>query len=98
MSDARVFFIWVSAQEPTVDHAVTDEEMAARNAEGRGDYRALCGAAFLPAPDDQPPYAECPACLTFLRQRYAALHHGRTCHRGRGYGNKHAVTRRKCVR
>jgi hypothetical protein len=68
MSDVRVFFIWVSAQDPAVDHAVTDEEMAARNTEGRGDYRAVCGVAFLPAPDDQPPYSTCPACVAVLPQ------------------------------
>lgn len=58
-NDARVWFIWVAAHIPVVDHAVTDEEMAARSVENRGEYRALCGAVFLPAPDDWPPGQRC---------------------------------------
>jgi hypothetical protein len=65
----RIFFIWVSAHYPTVDHAVTDEEMAARNTECRGEYHAVCGAAFLPARDDRPPAPCCPACVRLVRAR-----------------------------
>ena len=65
----RVFFIRVTALFPDVDHAVTDEEMAARNVEGRGEYRALCTAVFLPAPDDRPPGQPCPACEKTLREK-----------------------------
>lgn len=65
----RVFFIWVTALHPRVDHAVSDAEMAARDTEGRGEYRALCGAVFLPAPDTQPPAQPCPACGRYLRAK-----------------------------
>jgi hypothetical protein len=65
----RVWFIWVTAHYPDVDHAVSDEESAARNVENRGEYRALCGAVFLPAPSSRPPGPACPACDRFLRAR-----------------------------
>jgi hypothetical protein len=35
---------WLTAYSEPVDHAVTDEDMAA----GRGEYRAVCNAEFLP--------------------------------------------------
>jgi hypothetical protein len=69
MTTGRIFFIWVSAHYPLVDHAVTDEEMAARTIENRGEYRAVCGAVFLPAPDDRPPAPCCPACVQLVRAR-----------------------------
>lgn len=65
----RLFFIWVTAHYPRVDHAVSDAEIAARDAASRGEYRALCGAVFLPAPDTRPPGQLCPACSRFLRAR-----------------------------
>jgi hypothetical protein len=72
VAEKRVFFIWVSAHFPHVDHAVTDEEMAARSAENRGEYRAVCGAVFLPAPDDRPPLRACPECGRSLRTQVPA--------------------------
>ena len=63
----RIFFTWITAYYPVVDHAVTDEEMAARNTESRGEYRALCGAVFLAAPDHRPPGSCCPACVRVVR-------------------------------
>jgi hypothetical protein len=62
----RVWFIWLTAYyaEP-VDHAVTDEEMAA----GRGEYRAVCDVVFLPAAMESPPKPVCPACLKALQSR-----------------------------
>jgi hypothetical protein len=67
-TEERLFAIWVTAHYPDIDHAVTDEEMAARSAEHRGEYRAVCKAEFLPAPDDRPPGQRCPACaLIWLR-------------------------------
>lgn len=98
MSSARVFVIWVSAQDPAVDHAVTDEEMGARNAECRGDYRAVCGAVFLPASDDQPPHPTCPACAAILRRRAITPSLQRHRHRRRGPGPKHRWTSRECAR
>jgi hypothetical protein len=65
----RVFFIWVTAHYPHVDHAVSDEEMGARDRESRGEFRALCGAGFLPAPGNRPPGRQCPGCVRFLCAR-----------------------------
>src|SRR2546430_16120370 len=65
----RVFSIRVTALYPHVDHAVTDEEMVARDRESRGDYRAVCGAVFLPAPDTRAPGRFCPECVRVLRAR-----------------------------
>jgi hypothetical protein len=68
-TDVRLFTIWVTAYYPNVEHAVTDEEMAARNAENRGEFRALCGAVFLPAPSTRPPGGRCPTCVRFDQVR-----------------------------
>lgn len=68
-ADTRLFTIRVTALFPDVDHAVTDEEMAARNEENRGDYRALCGAVFLPAPSTRGPGRWCPECARFAWAR-----------------------------
>lgn len=65
----RLSYIRVTAFHPSVDHAVSDEEMGARDRQSRGEYRALCGTAFLPAPDTRPPGALCPACARILRAR-----------------------------
>jgi hypothetical protein len=65
----RVFSIRVTAFSPHVDHAVTDDEMAARSDECRGEYRAVCGAIFLPAPDVWAPGRFCPGCVRVLRAR-----------------------------
>lgn len=65
----RLFVIRVTAYHPAVDHAVTDEETAARNAERRGEHRAVCGAVLLPASLDQPPGQRCPACRLIVRAR-----------------------------
>lgn len=65
----RMFSIRVTAFCPRVDHAVTDDEMAARTAECRGEYRAVCGAVFLPAPDVWAPGRFCPDCARVLRAR-----------------------------
>jgi hypothetical protein len=79
---ARVRCIRVTALSPRVDHAVTDAEMAVRNVEHRGEYRAICGAVFLPAPDCRPAQC-CPFCLPYLlrqpgkRQEHSRGHRGR---------------------
>src|SRR6266545_6789780 len=89
-TDERVFCIWVTALLPKVDHAVTDEEMAARNTESRGQYRALCGAQFLPAPDDQPPGQTCPECARFLRARATERTAEHRLRDRRGHRGRHA--------
>lgn len=67
MTETRTRVIWVTAFYPDVEHAVTDNEMAARGREHRGEYRAVCGAVFLPAPSDRPPGHRCPACQRYVR-------------------------------
>jgi hypothetical protein len=66
----RVWYIWLTAYSEPVDHAVTDEDMAA----GRGEYRAVCRAVFLPAAMESPPKPACPACLKAL-QSHMTVHH-----------------------
>lgn len=68
-TDARVWVTWITAFGQGVDHAVTDDEVNARRAEHPGEYRAVCGAAFLPAAMESAPRPPCPACLRFLRTR-----------------------------
>jgi hypothetical protein len=85
----RVFFIWVTSHYPHVDHAVSDEEMGARDQESRGEFWALCGAEFLAAPDTRPPGRQCAECVRFLCARATLatteqrLGHPVGCHRGR---------------
>lgn len=65
----RLFTILVTAYYPSVEHAVSDEEMAARNTENRGEFRAVCGAVFLPAPSTRAPGGRCPACARVVGAR-----------------------------
>ncbi|MGH4007031.1 MAG: hypothetical protein ACRDTH_02495 [Pseudonocardiaceae bacterium] len=51
-----------------VAHEVTDEAFAA----GRGEYVALCGCIFVPAPLAAPPGRPCPACLGVLAAAHPA--------------------------
>lgn len=64
----RLWTVWVTSLEHGVDHAVTDEEMAAAMADGR-EFATVCGTTMLPAPmvcASRPP---CPRCVLFLRAR-----------------------------
>lgn len=81
----RIFFIWITAFYPAIDHAVTDEEMAERRKANRGEDRALCGAVFLPAPD-RPEGARCPGCVGRLqvRQQHSTAEQRLTGSDGRG--------------
>jgi hypothetical protein len=56
-TDERVWFIWLTSYAEPVDHAVTDEEMAA----SRGNYRAMCNALFFPAAMESPPKPSLPS-------------------------------------
>lgn len=47
-----------------VAHEVTDEAFA--TGRGKGNYEALCGCVFVPAPLVAPPGRPCPACLGVL--------------------------------
>lgn len=69
VAGARVWFIWMTAEARDFDHAVTDDDVAASRERGRGEYRAACGAVFVPASMDCPPRPRCPACARFARAR-----------------------------
>jgi hypothetical protein len=69
----RVWFVWLTALDRDLDHAVTDEEMIAGQTRGRGRYRAMCGAVFLPAPMERGPGFPCTACAAILIDRIAGM-------------------------
>ena len=73
-----------------VTHEVTDEAFAA----DRGEYEALCGCVFIPAPLAAPPGRSCPACLDILAaaRRAAALAGAHQPHRRRHH--RHRLLRR----
>jgi hypothetical protein len=61
-----------------VEHEVTNEAFTA----SRGEYEALCGCVFLPAPLVAPPGRPCQACLDVrTAARRAAAARRRPCHR-----------------
>lgn len=62
----RVWFVWLTTLDQDLDHAVTDEEMAAGGLQRRGVYRGLCGAVFLPAPMERAPGVPCPYCVAVV--------------------------------
>jgi hypothetical protein len=63
----RLWVTCVTAFRPDVAHAVTDAEVAARNATHRGEYRAVCGAEFLPG--ELSLGQRCPTCQRYVRAR-----------------------------
>jgi hypothetical protein len=69
-TEDRIWFIWVTsaAVTPRVDHAVTDEEMAAAST---GRPHAVCGAVFPTASLLSPPLPRCELCRSTLRARQA---------------------------
>jgi hypothetical protein len=62
-----LFITWCTSVADGADHAVTDEEFAAR----RGAPVALCGVAVEWGPMELPPSPLCPACRTALRDASA---------------------------
>lgn len=64
----RLFTTWITSLD-RVDHAVTDEECAARLAEARGSFRAVCGLAFLPGAMEEEPQPPCRRCVARLHTR-----------------------------
>lgn len=50
-----MFTTWITSLDSIhrSDHAVTDEEYAARLAENRSVFQAVCGAGFLPRPMEE---------------------------------------------
>jgi len=64
----RLFFIWVTANGAHEDHAVTDEENAARLQVGRAAYVGLCGDEFLGADMREPPGVKCARCSVIVDQ------------------------------
>lgn len=67
-ANERLFTTWITSFS-RVDHAVTDEECAARASANRGAFLAVCGVAFLPAPMEQAPGLPCHRCVAYLRAR-----------------------------
>jgi hypothetical protein len=68
-TEGRVWFVWITSLGHGVDHAVTDEEVAASRAGRCGEYRSVCGAVFLPAAMESASGPACPRCVVFLRAR-----------------------------
>jgi len=71
-TEDRIWFIWVTSAvtvTPRVDHAVTEEEMAA--ATSTGYPHAVCGAVFPAASLLSPPLPRCELCRSTLRARRA---------------------------
>ncbi len=64
--------VWVTSAADGLDHAVTDEAMAATATQGQGKFRAQCGMAMLSDSLCTPPGAVCPACSAFHRHVCAA--------------------------
>jgi hypothetical protein len=67
-ADSELRFTWITALGHGVDHAVTDEEAVA----SRGEYRAMCGALFVPAAMEKPPMQPCPPCVGHIRAHWKA--------------------------
>lgn len=72
----RLFTTWVTSLDG-VDHAVTDEEFAARLAENRGVFVAVCGKSFLPGPMEGAPGPPCGPCADVVRKAADALQEAR---------------------
>jgi hypothetical protein len=63
---AELQVVWVtSAAADGVDHAVTDEDMAAGL--GLGQFVGVCGSSVVPAAMVAPPLPRCQRCVVFLR-------------------------------
>ncbi len=62
----RLYSVWVTSLDDGVDHAVTDEEMAAGMAH-TGEYTTLCDARMFAAPLTCEPLPKCPRCAVFVR-------------------------------
>lgn len=60
-------YIWITALQDDVDHAVTDEEATNRTAAHLGAFRAVCGAEFLPAAMECAPRPPCTRCVVTVR-------------------------------
>lgn len=70
-SEGRVWLVWVTSVEHGVDHAVTDDEMAAAITNGRA-FRTQCGTTMLPAPMICDPRPTCRQCVSVLHARSRA--------------------------
>jgi len=71
-TNERLFTTWVTSLDQ-VDHAVTDEEFAARLIEGRGVFVAVCGMSFLPGPMEGVPGPPCGSCVDVVQNAAEAL-------------------------
>lgn len=68
VSAGRLFFIWVTENGSHEDHAVTDEENAARTERHSATYVALCGDEFIAADMREAPGARCARCAVIVEQ------------------------------
>ncbi|MCO1577701.1 hypothetical protein M8C13_18255 [Crossiella sp. SN42] len=68
-AENRLYTTWVTSRVEAVDHAVTDEDMAAGIADGKGIYRAVCGARVVAALLEEPPHTRCLRCQTYVWAR-----------------------------
>lgn len=67
-ADTRTHLTWVRSAEMPVDHAVTDDAMAAGMV-SQGVYLGLCGARFFSAPMVAESGSVCAGCRRFLVAR-----------------------------
>jgi hypothetical protein len=68
ISKGRLFYIWITSNGVNEDHAVTDEENAARLNEGRTIYIAVCGDEFIAADMKEPPGRPCARCNIIVQR------------------------------
>ncbi len=64
MPGEKIFTTWLTSTD-RIDHAVADEEFAARSPEPG----AVCGAVITLAPMETPPGPRCARCSAFLAAR-----------------------------
>ena len=67
-STGQLFFTWITSNASCDEHAVTDEENAARMRSNSSDFVALCGAEFVAADMRVPPGVRCGRCSVIVQQ------------------------------
>lgn len=87
----RLFTIPVSSLDH-IDHAVTDEECAARGQTNRGEFRAICGTSFLPSAMEDAPGRSCPRCRALLQEAHRPVQRA-TCGAARKASKRGLVSR-----
>jgi hypothetical protein len=93
-SARRQRLVSVRSTTDDLDHAVTDEAMAAGVEAGEGQYLAVYGEVVVPDALTAPPGRSCPACLHLIHQ------FGRTPHsneEGRAGRHRRPGRARRCL-